>query len=339
MKSWGAVEKALGISPDAITVPDEASEAFARAYEGWVLNKKDWAKNIDVDDENREQLIERFKRYQEYLTDIYEDLTNPYFRETWGKVGELKPELQAWFEQVTMADDVISAKVASGAITPEQAQIRTISKNVNDVVQAAEDNFTQKEKDEINAVERLNDTSRYEVPGGNKNSLQNRLSGLARDIDANNVALGRYDTHRDMLEVAKAADEFVRTRTDEALNIINGIEPEKEGLYASDLYTALERFATETNNVDLAMELINSKVAQDLAKEWGQRVAGFRNFTGDGDFDAISQLKALDNQYKKDYDEKEKQKVNTAADEYVTELNNADDAQDVDAFLDSIKCQ
>lgn len=339
MKSWGAVEKALGISPDAITVPDEASEAFARAYEGWVLNKKDWAKNIDVDDENREQLIERFKRYQEYLTDIYEDLTNPYFKNTWGKVGELKPELQAWFEQVTMADDVISAKVASGAITPEQAQIRTISKNVNDVVQAAEDNFTQKEKDEINAVERLNDTSRYEVPGGNKNSLQNRLSGLARDIDANNVALGRYDTHRDMLEVAKAADEFVRTRTDEALNIINGIEPEKEGLYASDLYTALERFATETNNVDLAMELINSKVAQDLAKEWGQRVAGFRNFTGDGDFDAISQLKALDNQYKKDYDEKEKQKVNTAADEYVTELNNADDAQDVDAFLDSIKCQ
>ena len=339
MKSWGAVEKALGISPDAITVPDEASEAFARAYEGWVLNKKDWAKNIDVDDENREQLIERFKRYQEYLTDIYEDLTNPYFRETWGKVGELKPELQAWFEQVTMADDVISAKVASGAITPEQAQIRTISKNVNDVVQAAEDNFTQKEKDEINAVERLNDTSRYEVPGGNKNSLQNRLSGLARDIDANNVALGRYDTHRDMLEVAKAADEFVRTRTDEALNIINGIEPEKEGLYASDLYTALERFATETNNVDLAMELINSKVAQDLAKEWGQRVAGFRNFTGDGDFDTISQLKSLDNQYKKDYNEKEKQKVNTAADEYVTELNNADDAQDVDAFLDSIKCQ
>ena len=339
MKSWGAVEKALGISPDAITVPDEASEAFARAYEGWVLNKKDWAKNIDVDDENREQLIERFKRYQEYLTDIYEDLTNPYFKNTWGKVGELKPELQAWFEQVTMADDVISAKVASGAITPEQAQIRTISKNVNDVVQAAEDNFTQKEKDEINAVERLNDTSRYEVPGGNKNSLQNRLSGLARDIDANNVALGRYDTHRDMLEVAKAADEFVRTRTDEALNIINGIEPEKEGLYASDLYTALERFATETNNVDLAMELINSKVAQDLAKEWGQRVAGFRNFTGDGDFDTISQLKALDNQYKKDYNEKEKQKVNTAADEYVTELNNADDAQDVDAFLDSIKCQ
>lgn len=339
MKSWGAVEKALGISPDAITVPDEASEAFSRAYEGWVLNKKDWAKNIDVDDENREQLIERFKRYQEYLTDIYEDLTNPYFKNTWGKVGELKPELQAWFEQVTMADDVISAKVASGAITPEQAQIRTISKNVNDVVQAAEDNFTQKEKDEINAVERLNDTSRYEVPGGNKNSLQNRLSGLARDIDANNVALGRYETHRDMLEVAKAADEFVRTRTDEALNIINGIEPEKEGLYASDLYTALERVATETNNVDLAMELINSKVAQDLAKEWGQRVAGFRNFTGDGDFDTISQLKSLDNQYKKDYNEKEKQKVNTAADEYVTELNNADDAQDVDAFLDSIKCQ
>lgn len=339
MKSWGAVEKALGITENDITVPDKASEAFARAYEGWILNNKDWAKNIDVEDKDRDKMIEIFKRYQGYLTDVYEDLNNPYFLETWGETGKLKPELQAWFDKVTNPTDLIDAQVQTGKITPEQAQTKQITRTVNEVVQAVENEFTPEEKEEIAAVERMNDTSRYEVEGGNKNSLQNRLSGLARDIDANNIALKRYDTHRDMLEVAKAADDFVRTRRDEAINIINGIEPEKEGLYASDLYTALERFAVENNDVDLALELTNSKVAQDLAKEWGQRIAGFRNFTGDGDFDVVSQLKSLDNKFKKDYDEKGKQRVETAANEYVEELNKADDLQDVDAFLDSIKCQ
>lgn len=339
MKSWGAVEKALGITENDITVPDKASEAFARAYEGWILNNKDWAKNINVEDKDRDELVKMFERYQGYLTDVYEDLNNPYFLETWGETGKLKPELQAWFDKVTNPTDLIDAQVQTGKITPEQAQTKQITRTVNEVVQAVENEFTPEEKEEIAAVERMNDTSRYEVEGGNKNSLQNRLSGLARDIDANNIALKRYDTHRDMLEVAKAADDFVRTRRDEAINIINGIEPEKEGLYASDLYTALERFAVENNDVDLALELTNSKVAKDLAKEWGQRIAGFRNFTGDGDFDVVSQLKSLDNKFKKDYDEKGKQRVNTAADEYVEELNKADDLQDVDAFLDSIKCQ
>lgn len=339
MKSWGAVEKALGITENDITVPDKASEAFARAYEAWILNNKDWAKNIDIEDKDRDELVKMFEQYQGYLTDVYEDLNNPYFLETWGETGKLKPELQAWFDKVTNPTDLIDAQVQTGAITPEQAQTKQITRTVNEVVQAAENNFTQEEKDEINAVERMNDTSRYEVKGGNKNSLQNRLSGLARDIDANNIALKRYDTHRDMLEVAKAADDFVRTRRDEALDIINGIAPETEGLYASDLYTALERVALENNDVDLAMDLVNSKVAQDLAKQWGQRIAGFRNFTGDGDFDVVSQLKSLDNKFKKDYDEKGKQRVETAANEYVEELNKADDSQDVDAFLETIKCQ
>ena len=339
MQSWGALEKALGISPDDITVPDKASEAFARAYEAWAMSKTDWEKGIDIDDENRDKIVELFKRYQGYLTDIYEDLNNPYFLETWGETGKLKPELQAWFDRVTLQPDLIAAQVASGAITPQQAQAKIMARNVNDVVLAAEENFTEKEKEEIAAVERMNDTSRYEVKGGNKNSLQNRLSGLARDIDDNNIALGRYETHRDMLEVAKAADEFVRTHRDEALAIVNGLQPETEGLYASDLYTALERVARETNDVDLAMELVNSKVAKDLAKEWGQRIAGFRNFTGDGDFDVVSQLKSLDNQFKKDYDEKGKERVKTAVDEYVKELEKADSEQDVDSFLDSVKCQ
>lgn len=335
MKSWGAVEKALGISPDAITVPDKASEAFARAYEGWVMNKTDWAKNIAVDDDNREDVINTMKRYQTYLTDVYNDLTNPYFKEAWGEVGELKPELKAWFDQMTLAEDVLSEQVETGKITPQQATAKIIDK----IVEKSEDTFTEKEKAEIETVNRINDTSRYEVAGGNKNSLQKRLSGLAQSIDENNATLGRYETHRDMLEVARAADEFVRTRRDEAMDIINGIKPETEGLYASDLYTALERLAVENNDVDLAMELVNSKVATDLAKELGQRVAGFRNFKTNGDFDVISQLKSLDKKFKKDYEKNGKAKVEEAANEFLKDLSKADSEQDVDSFLKSIECQ
>lgn len=335
MKSWGAVEKALGISPDEINVPEKASEAFARAYEGWVMNKKDWAKNIAVDDNNREDVIKTLERYQEYITDVYNDLTNPYFRETWGEVGELKPELKAWFDQVTLAEDAVAKQVETGKITPQQATAKIIDK----IVEKSEDTFTEKEKAEIETVNRINDTSRYEVEGGNKNSLQKRLSGLAQSMDSNNAVLGRYETRRDMLEVAKAADEFVRTRRDEAMDIINGIKPETEGLYASDLYTALERLAVENNDVDLAMELVNSKVATELAKELGQRVAGFRNFKGNGDFDVISQLKSLDQKFKKDYEKNGKAQVEEAADDYVKELKKADSEQDVDSFLKSIECQ
>lgn len=339
MKSWGAVEKALGIPEDAITVPDKASEAFARAYEGWIQNKKDWEKNIAVDDDNRDSLIKTMERYREYLTDVYGDLTNPYFQDAWGEVGELKPELKAWFDMVTLGGDTIDSQVKMGTITPEEASVKKTAQTLNTIVEKSEDKLSAKEQQEIEAVNRMNDTSRYEVKGGNKNALQNRLSSLAQNIDANNIALGRYDTHRDMLEVARQADEFVRTRRDEALDIINGIRPETEGLYASDLYTAMERLAMETNDVELAMELVNSKVATDLAKEWGQRIAGFRNFKGNGEMDVVSQLKALDQKFKKDYDKNGKQQVEQAAQEFEQELSKADSEQDVDSFLNSLECQ
>ena len=235
MKSWGAVEKALGIPADALNVPENASEAFARAYEGWIQNKTDWEKDIAVDDTNRDELIKTMERYREYLTDIYGDLTNPYFREAWGEVGELKPEIKAWFEMATLGGDTIESQVKTGAITPEEATIQKTAQNIDKVAEKSVDALSAQEKQEIDAVERINDTKRYEVKGGNKNALQNRLSSMAQDMDANNVALGRYDTHRDMLEVARQADEFVRTRRDEALDIINGIRAETEGLYASDL--------------------------------------------------------------------------------------------------------
>ena len=339
MKSWGAVEKALGIAPDALTLPDKASEAFARAYEAWIQNKTDWAKNISVEDDDRNKMIKTFEQYREYLTDIYGDLTNPYFKEAWGEVGELKPELKAWFDIVTLGGDTIDAQVKMGAITQEEAEVKKTAQTINNIVEKSGDKLTTQEKAEINAVQRINDTKRYEVKGGNKNALQNRLSSMAQDMDANNVVLGRYDTRRDMLEVARQADEFVRNRMDEALDIINGIRPETEGLYASDLYTALERVAMETNNVDLAMELVNSKVATELAKELGQRVAGFRDFKGNGEMDAVSQLKALNQKFQKDYEKNGKDKVERAGVEFEQELTKADSEQDVDSFLKSIECQ
>ena len=95
----------------------------------------------------------------------------------------------------------------------------------------------------------------------------------------------------------------------------------------------------ETNDVELAMELVNSKVATDLAKELGQRIAGFRNFKGNGEVDVVSQLKALDQKFKKDYEKNGKGQVEQAAIEFEQELVKADAKQDVDSFLKSIECQ
>ena len=144
--------------------------------------------------------------------------------------------------------------------------------------------------------ETANDTERFETEGGNVKSLQRRLDriALAQDLTQNDKDLGKYDSHRDMLAVAEQADEFVQNRRDDALAIINGEMAEQDGLYASDLYTALERVANSTGDFDLIQELRNSKIANEMAKELGQRIAGFRNYKGSGDVDVVSVLNSLD---------------------------------------------
>ena len=345
MRAWGAVEKAIGITDKDIYFTYDASEKFARAYEGWLLERKDWADILHINtDEEKKAVEEAMEDYRKELVDIYESLTNPYFTMAWGKTGELKPELKEWFERSTKYDE-LDSQVARGEITEEQASGQKLQDMLESATESTIDGIPVKDKNAIQAIEDLDklreQEKRFETEGGNTNRIQRRLNAiaLAKDMVANNEALGKYDTHRDMLAVAEAADNFVNTRLNDALAIINGKMPEQDGLYASDLYTALERKAKAENDFELVEELRNSLVANQLAKELGQRVAGFRNYTGNGDVDIMSTLKSLDKLYDKAYNEKERQQLEDDIKDYFESVKMADSQQDLDGFFDELECK
>lgn len=340
MRAWGALEKALGVPENATETPRQASEAFARGYEAWIMQNQEWAKLINVEDKDKDSVEKLMKDYQNDLRDIYNDISNPYFKQTWGKLAELKPELKAWFDRVVNITD-LDVLVERGEITESQAQAEKLNRAIDNVIENTEDAETAQTLKEIRT---LNDTSRYEVEGGNKNSLQERLSVLAKEIDENNMLVKgeKYDTRRDMMQVAKDADNFVKTRLDDALAIINGQMAEVEGLYREDIYTALERLAVENGDLNLLDELKNSEIANRLAKELGQRVAGFRNWKQSTDIDVVSALKSLDNKFNKALENKKAQKeFNTALSMLDAELKVQDTIADkeLESTLKELECQ
>lgn len=345
MRAWGAVEKAIGITDKDIYFTYDASEKFARAYEGWLLERKDWADILHINtDEEKKAVEEAMEDYRKELVDIYESLTNPYFTMAWGKTGELKPELKEWFERSTKYDE-LDNKVARGEITEEQASEQKLQDMLESATESTIDGIPVKDKNAIQAIEDLDklreQEKRFETEGGNTNRIQRRLNAiaLAKDMVANNEALNKYNTHRDMLAVAEAADIFVNTRLNDALAIINGKMPEQDGLYASDLYTALERKAKAENDFELVEELRNSLVAKQLAKELGQRVAGFRNYTASGDVDIMSTLKSLDKLYDKAYNEKEREQLEEDVKAYFESVAVADSQLDLDGFFNELECK
>ena len=351
MRSWGAVEKAIGITENDTYFTYDASEKFARAYEGWLLERKDWADILHIDnDEQRKAVEEMMEDYRKELVDIYDSLTNPYFTMAWGKVGELKPELKEWFERSTKFDS-LDEQVRRGEITAEQASEEKLKDLVETAANNATQNMSTEDKQATKTIENLEKleqqtketANRFDVEGGNRNAIQARLNqiALAKDLTANDAVLERYDTHRDMLAVAKAADEFVRNRQADAIKIINGEMAEQDGLFASDLYTALERVAKQTGDFELIDELRHSQVAKELAKELGQRVAGFRNYTGNGDLDIVSALKKVDKIYEKSYNETEQDNLSADLQAWAEDLQAIDSLADsnLDEFFRDMECQ
>ena len=351
MRSWGAVEKAIGITENDTYFTYDASEKFARAYEGWLLERKDWADILHIDnDEQKKAVEEMMEDYRKELVDIYDSLTNPYFTMAWGKVGELKPELKEWFERSTKFDS-LDEQVRRGEITAEQASEEKLKDMMETATNNTVQNMSTEDKQAVKTIENLEKletqtketANRFDVEGGNRNAIQARLNqiALAKDLTANDAVLERYDTHRDMLEVAKSADEFVKNRREDAIKIINGEMAEQDGLYASDLYTALERVAKQTGDFELIDELRHSKVAKELAKELGQKVAGFRNYTGNGDVDIVSALKKVDKIYEKAYNETEKDNLADDLKGWAEDLQAADSLSDakLDEFFKDMECQ
>lgn len=331
---WGGVERALGIRENELRVPKKASEEFARAYEGWILNRKDWTKGLNVDGSDRDKMVKAFESYQAKLRDIYDSLQNKYFKQTWGEYAQLKPEIESWFERQLNITDV-DARERRGELTPAQANQERIDNAINQLIENGD-----KDIQGLKEIQTLNDTSRYEVPGGNKNSLQERLGILAKEIDENGMLVNpKYDTHRDMMKVAQDADTFVKTRQQDALDIINGIKPETDGLFASDLYTALERLAIENSDMNLLEELRTSEMANRIARELGQRVAGFRQMKADG-VDVMSAIKSLDRQYAK-IAERNNAQIEEALELYEQAINNQDakEMKNLDKFLSELECK
>lgn len=351
MKSWGAVERAIGITDKDTYFTYDASEKFARAYEGWLMERQDWAKILHINnDEEKKAVEDAMEDYRQELVDIYDSLTNPYFTMAWGKTGELKPELKEWFERSTKFDS-LDEQVRRGEITAEQASEEKLKDMLETATNNSVENMSEEDKKAVRTIENLDKletqtkemANRFETEGGNRNAIQARLNqiALAKDITANNEVLDRYDSHRDMLEVAKSADEFVRNRREDAIKIINGEMAEQDGLFASDLYTALERVAKQTGDFDLIEELRHSKVATDLAKELGQRVAGFRNYTGNGEVDIVSALKKVDKIYEKAYNEIAKDEMSADLQAWAEDLQAVDSLADakLDEFFKDMECQ
>lgn len=351
MKSWGAVERAIGITDKDTYFTYDASEKFARAYEGWLMEHQDWAKILNIkNDEEKKAVEDAMEDYRQELVDIYDSLTNPYFTMAWGKTGELKPELKEWFERSTKFDS-LDEQVRRGEITAEQASEEKLKDMLETATNNSVENMSEEDKKAVRTIENLDKletqtketANRFETEGGNRNAIQARLNqiALAKDITANNAVLDRYDSHRDMLEVAKSADEFVRNRREDAIKIINGEMAEQDGLFASDLYTALERVAKQTGDFDLIEELRHSKVATDLAKELGQRVAGFRNYTGNGEVDIVSALKKVDKIYEKAYNEIAKDEMSADLQAWAEDLQAVDSLADakLDEFFKDMECQ
>ena len=344
LRSWGAVEKAIGITDKDTYFTYDASEKFARAYEGWLLQRKDWADLLKIDTpDERKAVEEMMEDYRKELVDIYENIleASKYFKRTYGKVGELKPELVEFFERASRYDD-IELRQKRGEITEEQAA----DEKLNHLLETAVNG--QAEQEPAGAPEMMedlrkaeNDTERFETEGGNKKALQTRLDriALAKDLTANNEAMGKYDSHRDMLAVAEAADRFVNERRADALAIINGEMTEQDGLFASDLYTALERVANATGDFDLIDELRHSKIANEMAKELGQRVAGFRNYKGSGDVDVMSTLKSVEKQLNKGYTDDMKALAREDIESLTEELKIADNTAELDKFFDEMECK
>lgn len=351
MRSWGAVERAIGITDKDTYFTYDASEKFARAYEGWLMQRQDWAKILNIkNDEEKKAVEDAMEDYRQELVDIYDSLTNPYFTMAWGKTGELKPELKEWFERSTKFGS-LDEQVRRGEITAEQASEEKLKDMLETATNNSVENMSEEDKKAVRTIENLDKletqtketANRFETEGGNRNAIQARLNqiALAKDITANNAVLDRYDSHRDMLEVAKSADEFVRNRREDAIKIINGEMAEQDGLFASDLYTALERVAKQTGDFDLIEELRHSKVATDLAKELGQRVAGFRNYTGNGEVDIVSALKKVDKIYEKAYNEIAKDEMSADLQAWAEDLQAVDSLADakLDEFFKDMECQ
>lgn len=369
MAVWNNIKKYLNIDDRQERISAAQAEKYTSAYMQYIKDNK----IAPIQDLG-------FKGMDEYIGDMAEDyFENAMHKDEEGDVyselEELTPEIVDALQKLTTTDlsdlknisllynqdkqlvqqlQETQRMVENGDITQEQKDELDAANMSAYAVNKSIENMGEQDKNTVAASENMqvldeeqktieNDIKKFDAEGGNTNSLQRRLNmtSLAKDINANDEALGRHDTHRDMLKVAEAADNFVNSRLEDAKLIVDGKMAEQDGLFASDLYTALENKAIQENDIDLFDFLRHSATANQLAKELGQRVAGFRNYRGNGDVDIMSALKSLDKKYEKAYDSKAKEQVQAELNALSESIAKQDALADtkLNEVLDNLECK
>ncbi|MBO4682965.1 MAG: hypothetical protein J5611_00070, partial [Alphaproteobacteria bacterium] len=199
-KWWRPVERALGIRESDRFLDQDASEKFARSFEKWVLDGGKGAES---------SLTPVFERLSKRLADIYDDLATRYF----DMVGELKPEVQAWFaKNEVLADsmvvDVPEKNEETGETTIEKVQVQYRDR-------AAERDAAQKMAKEENAAQKVVDRESDVINDIVENTAPTPLAS-----DSDEVAQSPYTaegqkeqrTSKRIVESAKADGVLLESR-------------------------------------------------------------------------------------------------------------------------------
>lgn len=199
-KWWRPVERALGIRESDRFLDQDASEKFARSFEKWVLDGGKGAES---------SLTPVFERLSKRLADIYDDLATRYF----DMVGDLKPEVQAWFaKNEVLADsmvvDVPEKNEETGETTVEKVQVQIRDR-------AAEREAAQKMAKEENAAQKVVDRESDVI-----NDIVENTAPTPLAADSDEVAQSPYTaegqkeqrTSKRIVESAKADGVLLESR-------------------------------------------------------------------------------------------------------------------------------
>lgn len=199
-KWWRPVERALGIRESDRFLDQDASEKFARSFEKWVLDGGKGAEN---------SLTPVFERLSKRLADIYDDLATRYF----DMVGDLKPEVQAWFaKNEVLADSMVVDVPEKNEETGEQT-VEKVRVQIRD--RAAEREAAQKMAKEENAAQKVVDRESDVI-----NDIVENTAPTPLAADSDEVAQSPYTaegqkeqrTSKRIVESAKADGVLLESR-------------------------------------------------------------------------------------------------------------------------------
>ena len=260
-RRWAAVERYLGIKEYDQFLSNRASEKFARAYEQFLGTEKVpllYAGQDGVDDE---AVKEAFLDFNEYINDVYDDMSGKYFEE----VGQLPKEILDWFNKNSEFQST-EKLVERGVIGADEGNEIIAATNAGKAIDAVMPSDTF----ESGEIGKSQSAARFE-----------RDTGVNVPLEYN---------RRDVSAAEAAADRFIGQNEELAWDIIKGSKPEQGGLFKTDLIESMKAKLIADNDVAGLRELsIYDKTA---GIEAGQRLQSRARRES---FDFVDAMARLDN--------------------------------------------